>query len=192
MRCSSTWDTVFGSQIVSSKGDKISSDSLQRSSNIMDSIQWYGVFCAGLMMLPFSLWAAKASQSIVRDHQRSSPKYLCYSHGITRIEAILVITAAIVNGVVLGHSSSAETLARRAGLLASINFIFLSFGHHISHLSRSWGLSAADCGRVHHWSAAIAFLEILVHSATALVLKLDTPGAGSQVWSWVVSLRFCS
>jgi hypothetical protein len=153
----------------------------------MDIIQCYAVFSAALIGLPLIVWAVRCVSGLVHEYQQVLYRYVSTSKNISILEAFLILAVLAANAVCIGFDvHSAQTLMYRSGLLSSINFSFLSFGYHMSSLYKSSGLLLSDYNRIHYWAAGISITEALVHSVTAIVLKMWKTDFIVQITSWTV------
>jgi hypothetical protein len=114
----------------------------------MDITQWYAVFLGALIVLPMATWIARFVSDLVQEYQHVLHKYVFISRKITRLEAVLITAILVANAVCISSNvHNAQTLMARTGLLSSINFTFLSFGHQISYFYQS---SATGYNRIHY------------------------------------------
>ena len=156
----------------------------------MDITQSYAV-CVGLaIVLPTIVWVTRCISRVIKKNQHLFLKYVSCSWKITRLEALLMLFFLVVNVFCICFDvNSMQTIMHRSGLLSSINFIFLSFGHHMSYMFTGSGLKLSDYDHIHRLAAAIWIAEALVHSVIAAVLKMWRTDPISQVTTWTVRIE---
>ena len=155
----------------------------------MNITQLYATFSGALIALPVIVWAVRCISGLVHKYQHGLYRYVLTSKRITRLEAFLIFAVLVANALCFSIDvHSAQTLMYRSGLVSSINFAFLSFGYHMSSLYKSSGLLLSNYSRIHYWAAGISITEALVHSVTAVILKIGKTDIISLITAWAVCL----
>lgn len=155
----------------------------------MNVTQRYAIFSGALIALPMIVWVVRCISGLVLKYQHGLYRYVLTSKRITLLEVFLILTVLVANALCISIDvHSAETLMYRSGVVSSINFAFLSFGYHMSSLYKSNGLLLSDYGRIHYWAAGISITEALVHSVTAVILKMGKTDIVSLITAWTVCL----
>jgi hypothetical protein len=164
----------------------------------INATQWYAIAFSGIVVVLFVLRGfGRLFQMIYAFASLFFLKNLSYPQchiypklfgRTTGIEALLIVTVITANVTCLWVRPT-STLMNRAGLLSSINLIFLCLGGNVSFIPRSCGFPHEGYSRAHRWIGRIAVVEGLLHSIMAVVLR---PSGYRVVPAWLVRQAFSS
>ncbi|OCL05849.1 hypothetical protein AOQ84DRAFT_379187 [Glonium stellatum] len=87
----------------------------------------------------------------------------------TRLDGILIVAFVVGNILCITiRFKDISRLARRSGLMSTINLMPLSLGAHMNLIASCCGISLGANARIHRWLGRVAIAEGLIHSAAPL------------------------
>jgi hypothetical protein len=160
----------------------------------MEITQWYSIALGGFVAVLFLYSLARSfpplSPASLYSLRHQHLAYACTKWGVSfhpDLYIVLFFIAANIVSLVIVVGDK-QQLARRSGLLSTINLIPLSFGASMNVIANFFGIGLTTYAKLHRWLGRISILQALLHVVVVVSLKRPDLQKRADVAGLVVSV----